>query len=107
MLVRCGLSPEQPDFVCIYVHAGLHIVPRGLRPALAVHRHMLQTMLRSTQDQTRPWFWRSVCMAHVNLPMAKLTSLLRCHATLALQTLEATVLRTRDELPTTPRTQNA
>lgn len=102
MHVRCGLSPEQPGCVRIYVHAGLHIVRHGLRPALEVHQQMLLTLLRCARDESLPWFWRSVCLENVNLPLARLSSLLRVHDPLAVQALHAQVQRSREVFPATP-----
>lgn len=102
MQVRCGLSPEQPGCVRIYVHAGLHIVRLGLKPPLEVYPHLLHTLLRSAADEALPWFWRSVCLENLNLPLAKLSSLLGVHDPLAVEAWHAYVQQARESLPVTP-----
>lgn len=102
MHVRCGLSAHQPGCVRAYVHTGLQLARSGALPALAVHLRMLQTLLQTAQDQGLPWFWRSVCLEHVNLPLAKLTSLIGLHDPLAMQAIEAAVQSARSQLPAWP-----
>jgi hypothetical protein len=102
MHVRCGLSPEQPGCVRLYLHTGLKIARSGLRPATAVHLAMLRTLLGAAQDEALPWFWRSVCLEHVNLPLAQLQSLIGVNDPIAMQAIDAAVQRTRDRLPLAP-----
>ncbi len=102
MHVRCGLSPEHPGCVRIYLLAGLKVVRRGLRPAADIHHRMLHTLLRCVADESLPWFWRSVCLENVNLPLAKLTSLLGGAESLMAADLNARVEAAREALPVTP-----
>ena len=101
--VRCGLYAHDAGRIRLYVHAGLRIVRRGIRPAVATHTTMLQTLLQSAQDEALPWFWRSVCLEHVNLPLAHLATTLGVHDPIAMHALEAAVQRARDQLPVLPR----
>ncbi|WP_077003539.1 hypothetical protein [Variovorax sp. KK3] len=102
MHVRCGLYAHDPGRIRLYVHAGLRIVRRGIQPAVPTHIKMLQTLLLCAQDEGLPWFWRSVCLEHVNLPMAHLASTLGVHDPIGMQALEAGVQRARDQLPVFP-----
>ena len=102
MQVRCGLMPGNPGCVRLYLNAGLQVARRGLRPAEAVHLRMLNTLLHSAQDEALPWFWRSVCLEHVNLPLAQLKTLIGLHDPIAFQAIEAAVQRQRDRLPLRP-----
>ena len=106
MHVRCGLSTEHPGCVRLYLHTGLKIARSGLRPAPAVHLAMLRTLLGAAQDEALPWFWRSVCLEHVNLPLAQLSSSIGVNDPLAMQAIEAAVHRARDRLPLTPSARN-
>lgn len=102
MHVRCALSPHQPGLVRMYVHAGLAIARRGIRPAREVHLRVLQTLLSTGQDEALPWSWRSLCLAHADVPVAHLRSLLAVRDPVALRAIEAGVQRARDGLPAVP-----
>lgn len=102
MQVRCGLASDRPSSVRVYLHTGMQVARRGLRPALGVHQRMLKTLLAASEDEALPWFWRSVCLEHVNLPLAQVTSLLSAHDPLALRAVEAAVQIARDRLPALP-----
>ena len=95
--VRCGLAPEHPGIVRVYVHAGLHLVRCGLRPARDVHERLLTTLLASARDEGLSWFWRSVCLENVNLPLALLRGL-----GAGYDAWEAAIQDMRDRLPATP-----
>ncbi|RZL86042.1 MAG: hypothetical protein EOP82_31475 [Variovorax sp.] len=101
--VRCGMHAHDPGCIRLYVHTGLRIVRRGIQPAVATHMRVLQTLLLSAQDEALPWFWRSVCLEHVNLPLAHLASTLGVHDPIGMHALEAGVQRARDQLPVFPR----
>ena len=105
MHVRCGLSMEQPGCLRLYLHTGLKIARSGLRPAAAVHLAMLRTLLCTAQDEELPWFWRSVCLEHVNLPLAQLNSLIGINDPVAMQSIQAVVQHARDRLPWPPRSE--
>ena len=103
--VRCALSANDAGRIRLYLHTGLQLVRSGAQPAIRVHLHMLQTLLQTAQDDALPWFWRSVCLEHVNLPLAQLATHLGLHDPLALQAIECAVQRARDSMPTTPSCQ--
>lgn len=98
MQVRCGLAPEHPGIVRVYVHAGLHLVRHGLKPARDVHDRLLATLTTAARDEALPWFWRSVCLENVSLPLARL----RSQAATGHADWETTVQQLRDSLPVTP-----
>ena len=100
--VRCALNADEPARIRLYLHTGLQLVRSGARPAVPVHMQMLQTLLRTAQDEALPWFWRSVCLEHVSLPLAQLASHLGLHDPLAMQAIECAVQRARDQLPDSP-----
>ena len=100
--VRCALNADEPARIRLYLHTGLQLVSSGAHPAVPVHMHMLQTLLRTAHDKALPWFWRSVCLEHVNLPLAQLASHLGLHDPLAMHAIECAVQRARDQLPDSP-----
>lgn len=102
MHVRCALRAAQPAGVRLYLQAGLLLARHRVRPPLEVHRRMLQTLLATSHDAALPWFWRSVCLEHVNLPLAHLKALLGRHDPNAVQAIEAAVQQARDALPCLP-----
>lgn len=101
--VRCALAPAQPTRIRLYLMAGLHLVRLGQLPTEHVHARMLQTPLHTAEDTALPWFWRSVCLEHVPLPLAHLVSRLGTHDAPALRTIEAAVQRAHDHLAMPPR----
>lgn len=106
MHVRCGLSVQQPECIRCYLQAGLALVRHGIRPDTRVHLSLLHTLLQTAQDQALPWFWRSVCLEHVHLPLVKLGATLGLHDPLAMQAIRDAVDLVRDHLPNTPSTPN-
>lgn len=103
MQVRCGLAPEHPGIVRVYVHVGLHLVRRGLKPARNVHARLLATLLSTARDEALPWFWRSVCLENVNLPLAHLRGL----AATEHAAWDDAVQQLRSALPATPAARAA
>jgi hypothetical protein len=99
MHVRCALWPNAPGRIRLYLQAGLLLARHGAQPPLAVHRRMLQLLLRTARDDALPWFWRSVCLEHVTLPLAQLASHLRPVDPAAYEALAAAVQRAREALP--------
>lgn len=99
MHVRCALYPDQPTRVRGYVTAAARVARLGLVPASAVYLETLRTLLNAGQDESLPGFWRSVCLEHLRLPLARLRTLIGLHDPLALRAIEAAVQRARDRLP--------
>ncbi len=99
MHVRCGLRPNAPGDIRLYLRAGLLLARHGAHPALIVHRRMLEVLLRTARDEALPWFWRSVCLEHVPLPLAHLASHLRPTDPAAYQALAAAVQSAYETFP--------
>jgi hypothetical protein len=105
MHVRCGLSAQEPGSVRLYLQTGLHLCRLGVLPAATVHLRMLHNLLQAANDEALPWFWRSVCLEHVSLPLAQASTLLTIHDPLAMQAIEAAVQKVRERLvPPNPGT---
>lgn len=97
--VRCAYSPACPNLIRCYLAMGALLVRRGLATELVVSQQMLKVLLQTAQDPALPWFWRSCCLEHTAMPMARLTSLLKLHDPLGLAAMQASVRATRDALP--------
>ena len=100
--VRCAYNPEQPNAIRCWLSLGEHLVRKGWADAAEVHRRMLRVLLAAANDEALPWFWRSVCLEHVNLPQARLTSMLALRQPLAAQAVESAVQQARERLPVFP-----
>jgi hypothetical protein len=85
--VRCGLHPEQPALVRIYLGVGRWLVQQGLVDARVAHQRMLTLLLETARDDALPWYWRSVCLEHTASVVARLTTLLKHQQPTALQDL--------------------
>jgi hypothetical protein len=100
--VRCGLDPDRPALVRHYLALGAYVASRGVMPACAVQRRMLDVLLRTAQDEALPWFWRSVCLEHACQPLARVTSLLRRDDPVALAAIRLAHEQAVAQLPATP-----
>lgn len=100
--VRCALRPDQPECVRSFVQAGLRLERLGLASAMAVHHRLLLTLLATARDEALPWFWRSVCLEHLSLPLARLVSILSVHDPITARSLQWTVQRARDGMVPPP-----
>lgn len=100
--VRCALQPDSPQLVRQYVQAGLRLERLGRLGALDVHNRLLRTLLATSRDEALPWFWRSVCLEHVSLPLARLMSQFALHDPPAARAIEAAVQMARAALPQPP-----
>ena len=104
--VRCALRPGDLAQIRQYVHAGELLVRRGAGPAVETYERLLRTLLQAAQDEALPWAWRSMCLEHVNLPRARLTTLLRTLQPAALQAWQQQVQAARETLPLAPGVQS-
>jgi hypothetical protein len=73
--IRCGLHADQPALLRAYLGLGRWLVQRGQLDDGAANRRMLQLLLDTAGDHALPWWWRSVCLEHVDRPLARLTTL--------------------------------
>jgi hypothetical protein len=100
--VRCALRPGEPAQIRQYVHGAELLVRRGARPAIATYQRVLHTLLQAAQDEALPWAWRAMCLEHVDLPLARLTTLLRSAHPALLRTWQQQVEAAREALPVRP-----
>lgn len=85
--IRCGLHPEHPALIRVYLGVGCWLVQQGLLDARVAHQRMLALLLETARDDALPWFWRSVCLEHIASVVARLTTLLKHPQPTALQDL--------------------
>lgn len=75
--IRLAYNPQQPAVIRQYLGLGQRLVQRGrLTPARA-WTAMLELLRQTAADEALPWFWRSVCLEHMALPLARATALQR------------------------------
>lgn len=65
-------------------------------------QRMLQLLLQTAHDDALPWLWRSACIEHTTLPLARLSSLLAAHDQVAVEALHAFVQVAQDRLSQVP-----
>jgi len=75
--IRCGLHASQPTLIRIYLGLGRWLVQQGLVDEQRANRCMLRLLLDTARDEALPYFWRSVCLEHTAMPVARLTTLLK------------------------------
>lgn len=102
MRVRCGLALRATDHVRLYLQLGRRLARRGIASPVAVQRHMLDTLLRTAQDEALPWAWRSACLRLAQEPLVLLRGLVGVHDPAALQAIESAVRQARDGLLAAP-----
>lgn len=89
--IRCGLYPEQPALIRVYLGLGCWLVRQGQLDAQAANQRMLNLLLGTARDEALPWFWRSVCLEHATRPLARLTTQLKRQEPAALHLVHDTV----------------
>jgi hypothetical protein len=78
--IRCGYDPERPALIWRYLASGNRLAECGGMPRRRVFQRMLRLLLQTAYDDALPWYWRSVCLEHTTLPLARLVHLVRPHA---------------------------
>ncbi len=74
LAIRLAYRTEEPALIRQYLGLGSALVRRGeLAPPTAWPR-MLTLLLQTAGDEALPWFWRSVCLEHTALPLARIRS---------------------------------
>jgi len=96
--VRCAYNPNCPCVVRHYLEAGRQVIASGVRPERQVQQRMLAVLLQTARDAALPWYWRSVCLEHTTLPLARLHSLLKDSDPIACQALDGAVQAAHDQL---------
>lgn len=89
--IRMAYDPQQPALIRRYLALGHLLVQQGLLPARQAWPHMLEQLLQTAGDAALPWFWRSVCLEHTAMPLARCTYLQRRGALDDLPRLQARV----------------
>lgn len=99
MHLRCGLTPEHPALIRVWLGLGRYLVRLGALDEVAAQQRMLSVLLACAGDAALPWWWRSLCLEHVDVPLARLTHRVAAPAAAEWQ---AAVQRARDALPVLP-----
>ena len=86
MATRCGLRATQPTLMRIDLGLGRWLVHRGLFDDRITNPRLL---LGTARDEALPRFWRSVCLEHTALPLARLSTRLEQQNPQALQAVAA------------------
>jgi hypothetical protein len=75
--VRLAYNPARPQAIRAYLHAGRLLAASGARSELEVQVRTLAVLLEAALDPTLPRPWRSACLEHACLPLARIVSLAR------------------------------
>lgn len=89
--VRCAYNPARTAAIRDYLDTGRQVIAAGALPDLPVHQRLLSVLLQTAHDEALPWRWRSACLEHTVLPLARLRSLLRHHDPIACHSVESAV----------------
>ena len=73
--VRLAYNPGCPQAIRAFLHAGRRLAACGARPELEVQVRTLAVLLDTALDPALPRYWRSVCLEHACLPLARLVSI--------------------------------
>lgn len=100
--IRCAYHPGLPAAIRRYLGVGRQVIDAALLPELAVQQRLPAVLLQTAHDEALPWFWRSVCVEHAALPLARVHSLLGRHDPIACHALDCAAQAARDLLALTP-----
>ena len=100
--IRCGLYPAQPARIRVYLGVGRWLAQHGQLDERATHQRMLTLLLDTACDGALPWTWRSVCLEHTPMVVARLTTLMKRHQPAALQDLVDRLQRAQAQLAVAP-----
>lgn len=75
--VRLAYNPVRPQAIRAFLHAGRGLAASGARAELDVQVRTLAVLLDTALDPALPLPWRSACLEHACLPLARLVSLAR------------------------------
>jgi hypothetical protein len=96
--IRCGYNPFCPCPVRQYLLAGRRVIELGAATELEVDQRLIEVLLQTARDEALPWMWRSICLQHAGLPLARLQALLEHHDPIACNALYAAVQAAGDAL---------
>jgi hypothetical protein len=75
--VRLAYNPDCPQAIRAFLHAGRRLAASGARTELEVQVRTLAVLLDTALDPALPRPWRSACLEHACLPLARIDSLAR------------------------------
>lgn len=96
--IRCAYDPQQPALVWRYLALGTRLADSGSLPRQQVFQRMLRLLLQTASDDALPWYWRSVCLEHTTLPLARLVHLVRPREPHVAETWLGAVAAAQDRL---------
>jgi hypothetical protein len=73
--VRLAYNPHCPQAIRAFLHAGRCLAACGARTELDVQIRTLAVLLDTALDPALPRSWRSACVEHACLPLARIVSL--------------------------------
>ncbi len=73
--VRLAYNPDRPQAIRAFLHAGRLLAASGARAELEVQVRTLAVLLDTAVDPALPRPWRSACLEHACLPLARVVSL--------------------------------
>ncbi|MGH1357413.1 MAG: hypothetical protein ACRBC3_01485 [Burkholderiaceae bacterium] len=77
LTVRCGLFANEPNRIRLFILSGQRLLQEGIGKPVPMYLRILQTLIKSAEDQALPVAWRHLCAEHFDLPLARLQSLLQ------------------------------
>jgi hypothetical protein len=102
--VRCAYNPFCACGLRAYLQVARQVIAAGARAEVQVHQRTLSVLLQTARDAALPWHWRSVCLDHAAMPLARLRTLLGPTDKVAVQAMFCAVQAATDELwATLPR----
>lgn len=96
--IRCAHNPEQPAAIWHDLALGARLAHTGQLPPVVAFERMLRVLLQAAADEGLPWFWRSVCLEHTALPLARLVFLLRTLEPATVEASQAEVRAARERI---------
>jgi hypothetical protein len=96
--IRCAYNPYCACGLRAYLQIARQVIASGVRPEVEVHRRTVTVLLQTARDAALPWPWRSVCLDHAALPLARLRTLLAPTDAPALEALDGAVQAAADEI---------
>ena len=96
--IRLAYNPARPDVLRVWLELGARLVRQGRLDEPTALRRTLRLLMQTAHDDALPWVWRSACLEHTAMPVARLVSALRLHDPLQVPALHAMVQAAHDRL---------
>lgn len=100
--IRLAYNPAKPDVLRCWLGLGTRLAAEGALDEATMLQRTLRLLMLTAHDEALPWFWRSVCLEHTALPLARVTTLLQLHDPLQARAIEAFVQAARERLDAVP-----